>query len=415
MRLVGEDLKRIYRQSVYRAAPPLLLQPLIERAEIENLLHEPMSVIALGKAASSLLKGAAAAISIDRAFAALPEAYRQDEFPPYAEVVYGSHPEMSRASFDAGEALVRFVESSSRPILFLLSGGASACVAKPLEPWFSRDDLVHVNRKLLRAGLPIESINVVRKHLSAIKGGRLGQRLPRGSLCLVLSDVSRGRWLEVASGPTVPDSSTNEDAASLLDALEDRRCAEIAARLRRPEVPETVKALPEIKAFLLGDNATLLRITASVAESLGYRAIVLDAELNGDVEEAAEALYAAASDLPPGAVLVAGGEPTVRVQGTGKGGRCSEVAVRLGRRLEGDGERDLFALLGSSDGIDGVSEAAAYLIAPERYRSSTLDRERWDEALQRSDSWSIVDHYAETLESRPTGNNLRDLFLLARA
>ncbi len=411
---MADELGRVYRQAIYRSTPPLLVQRVLDQPEVNGLLREPVSVVSVGKAASSLLKGAAAVVSIDRAFAALPEGYRQDEFPPYAQVVYGSHPEVTRASFEAADELIRFLDGSHRPVLFLISGGASACLAKPLEPWFDRDDLVRINRTLVRSGLPIEKMNVVRKHLSGIKGGRLGQLLPEGSITLVLSDVSRGHWGEVGSGPTVADPSTNEEAIAILGSLDDDHARELAARLASDDVPETVKSLP-IPSFLLGDNGTLVSIAGEIVTAAGLKVAEVSRELNGDVGETAEILKRAIRDLAPGTVVVAGGEPTVRVEGSGRGGRCSEIAVRLGRWLQQEQAEDVYALLGSSDGRDGSAEAAGYVLEPGRYRRESVDPERWQAVLDNSDTWSIVGEYARILESRATGNNLRDIFLLARA
>src|SRR5205085_6719673 len=132
-----------------------------------------------------------------------------------AEIAIGGHPDMTSASFEAGRRLRAFVESCD-DVLFLISGGGSACVEVPIDG-ISETDLAEYNRALVASGLPIGEINIVRKHLSAIKGGRLAQHVR--SLTLVYSDVSRGALADVASGPTLADSSTNADAEGIAASI----------------------------------------------------------------------------------------------------------------------------------------------------------------------------------------------------
>jgi glycerate 2-kinase len=416
MQNLTRRLVEVYQRALYRSDPALLTQQALERAEVEEALGEPLTVLCLGKCASGMFKGAAAVSSIVEGFAAYPEEYVQDPFPPFVEVVSGDHPQITSASFAAGRALLEFARRcGNHQVLVLLSGGTSATVDSALEPWFTREDLTHVNDILLHAGVPIEAMNAVRKHLSAIKGGRLGAMLPAGTVTLVLSDVSRGNWHAVGSGPTLPDDSTNAEAAEILHALGDDRCRRLASVLESGEVPETPKRLEGHRAFLIGDNQTLVSKAAEIASLHGFRVQPLDEELNGDVEETAGLLFERLIELSPGEVVVAGGEPTVRVKTAGgRGGRCSELAVRIGDRLRRAEAGGYAALLASSDGIDGNTDASGFIVTPERYRHNALSPEEVQNVLERSDTYSVVEQYAVALAKRPTGNNLRDIFILAR-
>lgn len=415
MNQIEEKLAQIYRTSIYRTTPALLTRQALEREEIQQLLREPVTVICLGKCASGMFKGVAANISVVEGFAGYPAAYVQDAFPPFVDVVHGAHPDMGDASFEAGEALDRFARRCGEfPVVVLLSGGTSASMAKPLEPFFSRADLMHVNRLLINSGLTIETINTVRKHLSGIKGGRLAEILPKGTLTLVLSDVSRGAWHDVGSGPTLPDPTTNRQAAEILQGLDDAECDRLAGILLSGDVPETPKRLEGHESFLMGDNGTLVRKTVEIASKAGFDATALDEELDGDVDEVAERLDELARSLSPGEAMVAGGEPTVRVVGPGRGGRCSELAVRLGERFSRGPNREVYALLASSDGVDGHTDAAGFVLTPERFREAGLTPREVELTLGRSDSYSIAELYASRIEMRPTGNNLRDIFIIAR-
>jgi glycerate 2-kinase len=355
------DLKAIYLTSLTRAAP----RELVQRAIVAGL---PRNVITIGKCAGPLLDGVAAAMEIDHAFAALPEGYP----PPQTqrvqpEIAIGGHPHMTGASFEAGRRLLRFVDEHDN-LLFLVSGGGSACVEVPLAP-YSEAEVSAQNARLIASGLPIATINAARSELSAIKGGKLGQRVRGCCVTLVYSDVATGRLADVASGPTARSELT-----------------------------------------LIADNSTLVRIAADCVRETGARPIALDEQIECDVATAARLLFERARELRPGEVLVAGGEPTVKVRGPGKGGRCSELALRFAM-LAGaasDSPPDLQSLFASSDGVDGSSGAAGILL---RKFPAIGDAEG---ALERSASWPIVSQLGEPIMIAPTGNNLRDLFFVAR-
>ncbi|MDX1582644.1 MAG: MOFRL family protein, partial [Thermoanaerobaculia bacterium] len=140
---------------------------------------------------------------------------------------------------------------------------------------------------------------------------------------------------------------------------------------------------------------------------------VLEEELNQDVDEVAERLTEKLSSLRRGKWIAAGGEPTVRVSGEGRGGRCSELAVRLGLRLRDRGIDDAWGLLASSDGLDGTAEAAGFVLCPDRYSERGHDVDV-SEALARSDSVSVADRFAIPIPKNPSGNNLRDIFVVGR-
>src|ERR1051325_11316532 len=195
------QLLSIYLETLARCAPDRLLA---------RPPAAPRNVVAIGKCAGALLDGfvgqailpvRTGEIACPTAFVAMPEGYREPR--ARAEVHKGGHPDMTAASFAAGRALIEFVDAHE-DVTFLVSGGGSACVDLPLAP-FTERDLIDTNRKLVDSGVPIGEINCVRKHLSAIKGGRLGARVRGRCVTLVLSDVSGGALADVASGPTLAD------------------------------------------------------------------------------------------------------------------------------------------------------------------------------------------------------------------
>jgi len=180
-----EQLKTIYVRALDACAPERLVRSVLTP-------DMPRAVVAIGKCAGALRDGLDDGVD---AFVAVPDGYRLPAKP--SRVVVGGHPQITAASFDAGRQLLDFVDAHD-DILFLISGGGSACIEQPLAPWFRERDLIDVNAKLIASGLPIGDINCVRKHLSAIKGGRLAGRVMR-SVTLIYSDVASGSLADVAS------------------------------------------------------------------------------------------------------------------------------------------------------------------------------------------------------------------------
>lgn len=378
------DLPEVYRRALEDCAPESLMRR-VARADL------PRAVVAIGKCAGPLLDGLA---NVDQAFVAIPAGYPR---PKRDAIVFeGGHPEMTAASFAAGRALLEFVDAH-RDITFLISGGGSACVELPLDP-FSEDELIRLNGMLIRSGEPIAAINCVRKHVSAIKGGRLAERVRGRNATFIYSDVGAHRLADVASGPTLADPSTRDEAIAVLQRI---GVPEMASRI----TIETPKRLAG-EVELIASNETLVAAAARHAESFSAKVVTYPEQIESDVSAAAEGIGRAASALRSGEVLVAGGEPTVPVTGSGLGGRCTELALRFALAapdFKGD------ALFASSDGVDGSSGAAGvFLRLP-----AALDPAEAGRALNASNSAPIAARIGRLLPMCPTGNNLRDLYLLA--
>ena len=385
---VVPDLKTIYLRALEACAPARLVTRVLEP-------DMPRNVVAIGKSAGALLDGVR---DFETAFVAIPDGYRLPRSP--ADVHKGGHPQITAASFAAGRALLDFVDAREN-LLFLISGGGSACVEVPLSPWFDEREVTETNRRLLGSGASIGEMNCVRKHISAIKGGRLGARVRGKSTTLVYSDVSRGALAVVASGPTLADPTTKREAVAILQRLGG--FDSLVAKLGDASCPETVKHLEHWRATLIADNDTLTAAAASLAPS----AVRCERQIECDVAEAAKILLDGVSALSPGQILVAGGEPTVVTHGDGKGGRCSELAVRVALAAT----EPMEALFGSSDGIDGSSGVAGFHVS----LPASFDRAAAERELTRSNSLAAAASIGEPLTMVPTGNNLRDLYLLARS
>ena len=360
------DLKSIYDRALAACAPGALVRRVVRD-------DFPKTVVSIGKCAGALLDGYG---TFDDAFVAIPAGYPKPESA--ARVYEGGHPQMTTASLIAGRALLDFVAAHDE-ITFLISGGGSACVEWPLAP-FTEHEVLALNAQLIRSGKSIHEINEERKRVSAIKGGKLIASLRR-SVTLVYSDVSSGALGDVASGPTV------------------------SVEGRRPRRPGRGGPRPSTELYLIADNETLTTAAADIAQQYGYTVVRWSGQIESDVETAAVVLARAAAKLNEREVIVAGGEPTVEQRGTGQGGRCSELAVRFALHCD----RRIDALFGSSDGVDGNSGAAGVEIAT----PAAIDRDFVARELAQSNSMAIVNRVGRAIPGRPTGNNLRDLYLLA--
>jgi glycerate-2-kinase len=395
------DLETIYRKTLERCRPETLAA-----AAARDAGHLPRTIVSIGKCAGPLLDGIASVVPLREAMAVVPHRYPEPKWRESVVVAHGGHPLIDEKSFHAGEALLRFVHGAE-DVLFLISGGGSACVEKALQPWFTSTDLMDVNAALVSSHLPIGRINTIRKHLSAIKGGRLAARVRGRSVTFLYSDVSSNAAADVASGPTLPDPSTNRDAAAILERLAGLDT--IVAALRDERLPETVKSLHDAEWRVIADNQTLTSVAASIAGEGGQRVVRWNGQIESGVETAAADLAERARQLRRGQILVAGGEPTVAVRGCGRGGRCMELAVRFA--LAAKGCADLTALFASSDGVDGNSGAAGVAIDAFPH---TIDESAVRSRLAESDSLSAAALIGRPIIIPPTGNNLRDLYLVAR-
>ncbi len=280
------------------------------------------------------------------------------------------------------------------------------------------DHLAETTRLLLASGASIRELNVVRKHLSQIKGGRLAEALGEaaGVVTMILSDVVGNDLEVIASGPTVADHSTFGRALAILDdygiAVPEpvREHLEKGAAGRFPETPTT--AHPRQTIVVVGDAAAAAVGAAEQATLLGWSARVVDATVEGEAVDVAGRVVAEARSLSPGELLVYAGETTVTVRGDGTGGRNQELALAAAIGLAGDGGVSLLAA--GTDGIDGLTSAAGGFAdgaTVERGRKLGLDAARY---LQRNDSHTYLSAVGDVFVTGPTGTNVGDLILVAR-
>jgi hydroxypyruvate reductase len=331
------------------------------------------------------------------------------------------------AAADEVEALVRGLGAADL-LLVLLSGGASALLPAPA-PGIALEDKQAATALLLRAGATIHELNAVRKHLSRLKGGGLARAVaPARLVALVLSDVVGDDLSTIASGPTVPDPTTFAEALAVLTRRGVAADVPAAVRARleaggRGEIAETAKpgepALRRTTTRVVGSNALSVAAAAREALRQGLRPLVLTTRLQGEAREAARVLVAVLREcvetsrpIPPPACLIAGGETTVTVRGSGQGGRNQEVAVAAAEALSGFPGAAVVASL-ATDGIDGASDAAGGIVDDQTAaRAATLGLAPASVFLEASDTRNFLGPLGDLIVTGPTGTNVVDLVVL---
>lgn len=310
-------------------------------------------------------------------------------------------------------------------VICLISGGGSALMPYPAEG-ISLEDKQDVTSRLLMKGATIDDLNAVRKHLSAIKGGQLARRCyPTRVVSLILSDVVGDPLDTIASGPTSPDTTTFRDAVDVLKKykLWDDICSQVRERLEygvKKVIVETPKPGDEIfnhvTNIIVGNNSIAAESAAEAAEALGYNSLIVSTMVEGEAAEVGTVLAGIARELaakgrplkPPAAVIV-GGETTVNVRGSGRGGRNQELALSLARRITG-----LKAVAASlaTDGIDGPTEASGAIVDGETSTKASKAGLSIEKFLAENDSHSFFKKIGDTIVTGPTGTNVNDLVLI---
>ncbi len=423
------DLEAIYRAGVEAVDPQRLVESHVRREGSRLMVDlgdatagvplRALWVAGAGKAAAAMAAGVArVAPEVSGAVIAPGGRGCGRRYHGRIEVLGGGHPVPDRRSFDSTQRLIQRLRRrpTTDGILFLLSGGASALLARPARG-VSTTDKVHLGRLLLRCGADIELTNAVRKHVSSVKGGGLLRiAAPRRVWTLALSDVIGDALGTIGSGPTVPDPSTYDEAWRGLEALGAlqgvppsvrRRLA--AGRDGRASCPETVKPgstdAGRSRARVIGSNRIALRAAAREARRLGYRVRTRAAPLAGEAAEQSEALVASlgAADAPT--CVLAGGETTVHVGAArGRGGRSQEFAVAAMPGLAGG---DWSLLAAGTDGIDGETPAAGgFADGSSRRRASAREVRR---ALAEHDSHTLLDALGDAFVTGPSATNVMDL------
>ncbi len=381
-------------------------------------------VVAIGKAAHAMVEGLARVLTPEFPFEGVVSAPVRSPRPVAGMNYFAAgHPIPTEASFAAGRAVLDLLCGCDERtlIFFLLSGGGSALAELPLESRITLEDVGALHRALVTCGAPIDEINAVRKHLSAVKGGRLAAAAPRAmKLTYGVTDVPEGRESALASGPTLPDPTTIADVQQVIRQYDLRAKLPASVRAvldsgRLGETPKPGDAAFERSVFtiLLG-KSDLFHQAHHAAEALGFVTQCDNTTDDWPLARAADFLLAQLEELrrrhPSRPVaLMANGEVSSAVTGDGIGGRNAAFVLDCVTKIAG---KRVAVLSAGTDGVDGNSSAAGAVADGQTLERAHAAGLNPGEFFRRSDSYSFFAALGDALVTGPTGNNLRDLRIL---
>jgi glycerate 2-kinase len=406
-------LKKLFDAAVDRAHPKNVLKTFLPPAPSSGRVI----VIGAGKAAASM--AAALEAAWDRPLEGLVVTRYGHGLPLHQiEVVEAGHPMPDKAGAVAAQRILEFALSAKAgdTVIFLVSGGASALLVMP-DLSVPLEDKQAVTKALLRSGATIHQMNAVRKHLSSIKGGRLAEAAaPARVLTFAISDVPGDHPDVIGSGPTVPDGSTLEDARSVLKTFNITPPISINSRLSDPgaETPKAGNAIFQTSEFfMIATPHDALLAAKNEAERHGIRAMVLSDRMEGEAREVGKVLASlsvqAANHQEPfetPVVLLSGGETTVTVNGSGRGGRNAEFLLGLLLALEGHPR--IHAIACDTDGIDGSEDNAGAWIGPtalQQLKSKQIDAAAF---LADNNAYEVFESLNSLIVTGPTLTNVND-------
>jgi glycerate 2-kinase len=382
--------------------------------------YERVLVMSLGKAANSMVEALAEQVgtSLEGIVASSVEPASQLRRFRYFR---GGHPTPNEDSIRAAAAMLKTLQAqpASALVIFLISGGGSSIVEKPIDADVTLPDLIATYQALVHSGAPIAEINAMRKHLSAVKGGRLAQAaFPAQQVSILVSDVPESAPDALASGPSMPDSTTVDECYKIADKYDlatqfPASTRELFARHALEETPKSDDPVfHHSRWWTVLSNQTAIEEAKVAAERAGFVVHVDNSCDDWDYLRAADHLLGRVNELRKEfsrVCLISGGEVTVRVTKAGIGGRSQQFALACAEKILGE---NITVLSAGTDGIDGNSPAAGAVVD-----GSTVDRARADgldvrSALERFNAYPLFKTLGDAIETGPTGNNLRDLRIL---
>ena len=412
MSCIRHDAERIIADSIAAVLPDAAVMRALEGRAFPN----GVTLVAIGKAAWRMAAAACRALGDQILRGVVITKYAHSEGPlPRLEIVEAGHPVPDENGMHGAKRALELVSNLTAEdcVLFLVSGGGSALFELPLEG-ASLDDIACLTRQLLACGADITEINTIRKHLSAVKGGRFAQACaPANVLSIVLSDVLGDPLDAIASGPAVPDLSTCEQ----VDAIVSKYALKVPAHLKVLLALETPKTITGVTTLITGSVSELCAAAAASAASLGYKPLILTTTLSCEAREAGSMLAAIAREIrrsgtpvqTPCAVIM-GGETVVHLRGNGTGGRNQELALASAPGIAGLEDTLIFSL--GSDGTDGPTDAAGGMVTgafADAVKASGLSIDR---ALADNDAYPLLKSMDALIMTGPTGTNVNDVCVL---
>jgi glycerate 2-kinase len=376
-----------------------------------------VTVIAIGKAANTMAQALNTELGPQAGIIATPTA--PEVMLPGFSYFIGGHPLPNAESIKAARSILRVLDGRKENdlVIFLLSGGGSAVVESPLDPDVSLDDLVAAYRVLVHSGATIAEINAIRKHLSAVKGGRLARAAyPAQQVSIMVSDVPENALDSLASGPTMPDSTSEADCYAIAEKykLAPQFPPVVRELFEKKQLEETPKtgdaAFVRARFWPILSSAAAEKAAAEAASRAGFAVEIDHSSDDWEYTKAADYLLGRLRELRKGvsrACLISGGEVTVTVpEKAGIGGRNQQFALYCAQKIAGE---HICVLSAGTDGIDGNSPATGGVVD-----GTTAERagEEITQALRNFNAFPLFEKLGDAVATGPTGNNVRDLRIL---
>ena len=393
--------------SVYLKNYVLKNQILFSTSKIDLKKFNQKFLIAIGKSAGTMAEYVSKKINFNKGLVVVPKGITP-KLKKSIEIINAGHPIPNHNSLKAGKNLISFLSQTEKNdfVLFLISGGGSALSVLPDS--ISLRDKIIVNQILIRSGANINEIACIRKHLSLIKGGRLIQNMNCAGISLLVSDVIGNDIGSISSGITYCDKSTFSDSLKIIKkfSLQNKlpqSAIQILKSGLKGEIPETPKK-SRIKNIIILNNTSCLSKMKNKSKTLGLKTYVMP-NITGNLNHVTKMIASRALNSKNNCIVF-GGEPTVTVTGTGKGGRNQELVLRLYEKLKNQKFKFTIASIGT-DGIDGNTKFAGALFSTEY----ECDGKSY---LKNNDSSSFFKKYGGLIKTGITQNNVNDIGVILR-
>ncbi len=407
MTTIKQDAETIIQQVIHSSLPDTAVKNELKKIDLGN---GNVYVVSIGKAGWTMAEAVQEILGkrITKGICITKYGHVKEEIPEIVCYEAG-HPVTDQNSIASTQKVIDLVQECTKEdtILFLISGGGSALFEKPLIPFEEYQD---VNQQLLNCGADIKEVNTVRKHLSAVKGGRFAQLCAPAKIeCIILSDVLGDEVDSIASGPACADSSTSEDAFHIIEKyqLNVSKKAEEVLRL------ETPKQIDNVHTKIIGSVKILCKEAEKVCTQLGYKTEVWKTDLSCEAKDAGEYFAKKAKEHyndSKSYALIAGGETVVHVTGNGKGGRNQEMALACADGILGFENVCFFSV--GSDGTDGPTDAAGGIVTGKTKEKLAAENISLLDKLNEHDSYNALKMCDGLVITGPTGTNVNDFSVL---
>ncbi|MDF1520213.1 MAG: DUF4147 domain-containing protein [Brevefilum sp.] len=405
----------------------------IGKCEISESEYDRIFVIGMGKASPPMAKAVIDVLGRKIEFAAIVTKDQrfllENGYGGLLQVHLGDHPVPSNASIEATKKILKIIPTltSKDLVIVLISGGGSALFTLPA-PGISLGDIQCMTSLLLRCGADIREINTLRKRLDEVKGGGLAKILhPAQVHTLILSDVIGDHLDMIASGPTVPDSTNTEDALRIIAKykMEGKLPESILLHLKKEigdEIGNSIPAGPgkyfEANHVLIGSNFTSAKAACKKAKMLGYNSQIISTHLTGKTKNVAEFLGGIIETdivhnvpIKKPACLILGGETTVKLTGSGLGGRNQDLALHMVQRLAG--KEGILFISFATDGDDGPTDAAGGAVDGLLYNDGAFIQELVvQKYIENNDAYHYLEQTGALIKTGATGTNVNDLIVI---